>query len=81
MRSVQVSAWAVREGDVSPGGVVITTVQRDPSRGRVVIGYGNGQQLTLSGERRVVVVAPRRPVAGVFARGARRARALLRRPR
>jgi hypothetical protein len=80
VRSVPVSAWNVQEGDISPSGTAVVSVHRDPSRGKVRIGFRNGQELTLSGERRVVIVWPR-PAAGRFHNGAERARALLRRPR
>jgi hypothetical protein len=76
-RSIQVSAWRVAEGDVSPSGLSIVSVHRDPSTGRVRIGYSSGESLTLAGERRVVVVSPR-PVPSIFHSGANRAREHLR---
>ncbi len=77
-RCVQVSAWSVAEGDRSPSGVSIVSVHRDPTRGKVRLGYSNGQELTVAGERKVVVVSPR-PVAGILHHGANQARAPLRR--
>jgi hypothetical protein len=75
-RSVQVSAWSVAEGDCSPSGLSIVSVHRDPSAGKVRIGYSNGQELTLTGERTVVIAAPR-PTAAILHNGADRARRLL----
>ena len=64
VRSVQGSAWSVAEGDCSPSGLSI------------VIGYSNGQELTLTGERTVVIAAPQ-PTAAILHNGADRARRLL----
>jgi len=75
---MQVSAWSVAEGDLSPSGLSFVSVHRDPARGKVRLGYSNGQELTLTGERRVVIVSPR-PTAGIFRNGANRAREYLRR--
>jgi hypothetical protein len=73
---MQISAWAVNEGDVSPSGLSFVSVHRDPARGKVRLGYSNGQELTLSGERIVVIVSPR-PTAAIFHNGANRARRFL----
>jgi len=77
LRSVQVSAWSVADG-VAPSGLSIVSVHRDPTAGKVRIGYSSGESLTLTGERRVMIVSPR-PTAGIFHHGARRAREYLRR--
>jgi hypothetical protein len=71
-----VRAWAVHEGDVSPSGLSIVSVQRDPSAGKVHIGYSNGQGITLTGERTLVVITPR-PLAAIFLHGVYRARQYL----
>jgi len=75
-QTATVRAWAVHEGDVSPSGLSVVSVQRDPSAGKVRIGYSDGQGITLTGERTVVVVAPR-PLAAMFLHGVRRARQYL----
>ncbi len=77
LRTATVSAWRVSEGDRSPSGAHVVTVQRDPSRGHVRIGFSDGSSLDLAGERRVLVVLPRQSGA-IFLRGVRRARELLR---
>jgi len=76
-RTATVKAWQVSEGDRSPSGARIVSVQRDPSRGHVRIGFSDGNTLDLAGERCVLVALPRQSGA-FFLRGARRARGLLR---
>jgi len=64
-RTATVRAWAVHEGDVSPSGLSVVSVQRDPSAGKVRIGYSDGQGITLTGERTLVTTATvPRPSAG-----------------
>ena len=76
-RTATVKAWQVSEGDRSPSGARIVSVQRDPSRGHVRIGFSDGNTLDIAGERCVLVALPRQSGA-IFLRGARRARGLLR---
>ncbi len=77
VRTATVKAWHVSEGDRSPSGARIVSVQRDPSRGHVRIGFSDGNALDIAGERCVLVVLPRQSGA-IFLGGARRARDLLR---
>jgi hypothetical protein len=51
-RMLVVPAWRVNEGDVSPAGARVVSVQRDPTRGHVRIGLSTGGVLDVSGERR-----------------------------
>jgi hypothetical protein len=76
-RTATVQAWQVSEGDRSPSGALVVSVQRDPSHGHVRIGLSDGNALDLAGERCVPVVLPKRSGA-IFHRGARRVRELLR---
>ncbi len=77
VRTAAVKAWQVSEGDRSPSGAEVVSVQRDPSRGHVRIGFSDGNALDLAGERCVPVVVPRQSGA-IFLRAARRARDFLR---
>jgi len=64
-----VLAWRVSEGDVSPSGAWVVSVQRDPSRGHVRLGFSDGSALDVAGERRVMVWR-RRPLRARAAAGA-----------
>ncbi len=72
-RVFTVPAWRVNEGDMSPGGARVVSVQRDPARGHVRIGLSTGATLDLAGESRFLVAerahdepARRCRVIGVF---------------
>jgi len=78
IRSAQLSAWSVAEGNVSPSGQGTVSVHRDPAYRQVRPGYSNRQQLNLAGQRNVMIVSPR-PSAGTFHSGANQAREHLRR--
>jgi hypothetical protein len=73
LRTATVKAWQVSEGDLSPSGARVVSVQRDPSRGHVRIGFSDGRALDVAGERCVVIVLPGRSGA-IFLRGTWRAR-------
>jgi hypothetical protein len=72
-----VPAWRVSRGDVSPSGARVVGVCRDESRGRVKIGFSDGSELDLAGERRVLVEIPRLSAGVRFVLAARRARRYL----
>jgi len=71
-----VAAWRVAEGDISPSGAVVTSVQRDPARAHVRIGFSDGTALDVAGERRVVVIAESAPRVMAIIQTARRAHQL-----
>ncbi len=54
-RVLAVAAWRVNEGDVSPAGARVVSVQRDPTRGHVRIGLSTGGTLDVPGESRFLI--------------------------
>jgi len=58
LRTATVTAWRLSEGDISPSGARVVSVQRDPSRGHVRVGFSDASSLDMAGERRVVVLQP-----------------------
>jgi hypothetical protein len=60
-RTAAVLAWRVGEGDISPSGAQVVSVQRDPSRRRVRLGFSDGGVLHVAADRRVVVLMPVHP--------------------
>jgi hypothetical protein len=83
VRILDVPAWRVTEGDLSPAGARVISVHRDVVRGHVRIGLSTGETLDLPGEHRFMVAertrdepARRGRVAGLFTAAARIGRRL-----
>jgi hypothetical protein len=74
VRTTTVKAWSAQEGDLSPFGARVISVIRDPSVGKVRLGYSDGNSYTVSGERSIVVVQQPRQHPAIFVNAARRAR-------
>jgi len=55
-RTATVPAWQVAEGDATPSGIAVVSVQRNAASGHVRIGLSNGTALIVAGERRLTVV-------------------------
>jgi hypothetical protein len=55
-RTTTLPAWNVAEGDKTRSGVVMVSVVRNVTTGRVRIGLANGGVLVVAGEHRLAVV-------------------------